>query len=35
LWMKYRVPMADAIIAATAMQLKAGCVSNDAHFGKM
>jgi predicted nucleic acid-binding protein len=35
LWKRYRVPMADAIIAATALQLKASCVSNDPHFAKM
>jgi len=32
---KYRVPMADAVIAATAMHLKAFCVTNDEHFLKM
>jgi len=35
LWKKYRVPMADAVIASTALQLKASCVSNDPHFVKM
>jgi predicted nucleic acid-binding protein len=35
LWKKYRVPMADAVIAATALQLKASCVTNDPHFAKM
>jgi predicted nucleic acid-binding protein len=35
LWKRYRVPMADAVIAATALQLKASCVSNDPHFTKM
>ncbi len=35
LWKKYRVPMADAVIAATALQLKASCVSNDPHLVKM
>jgi len=35
LWKKYRVPMADAVIAATALQLKASCVSNDPHFLKI
>jgi predicted nucleic acid-binding protein len=35
LWKKYRVPMADAVITATALQLKASCVSNDPHFTKM
>jgi predicted nucleic acid-binding protein len=35
LWKKYRLPMADAIIAATAMQLKAACVTNDPHFSRI
>ncbi len=35
LWKRYRVPMADALIAGTALQLKASCVSNDPHFVKM
>ncbi len=35
LWKKYHVPMADAIIAATAVKLNAICVSNDEHFTKM
>jgi len=35
LWKKYRVPMADAVVAATAQQLKASCVTNDPHFGKI
>ena len=35
LWKKYRVPMADAVIAATALQLKASCVTNDPHFAKI
>lgn len=35
LWNKYRVPMADAIIAATAMHLKATCVTNDPHLEEM
>lgn len=35
LWKKYRVPMADAVIAATAMQLRATCVTNDPHFAKI
>ena len=35
LWKKYRVPMADAVIAATALQLKATCVTNDPHFAKI
>ncbi len=35
IWKKYHVPMADAIIAATAMHLKAQCVTNDAHFLRM
>ena len=34
-WKKYNVPMADAIIAATAMHLKAYCVTNDEHFLRM
>ena len=29
------VPMADSIIAATALQLKALCITNDPHFLKM
>jgi predicted nucleic acid-binding protein len=35
LWKRYRVPMADDVIAATALQLKASCVSNDPHLAKM
>jgi predicted nucleic acid-binding protein len=35
IWSKYHVPMADAIIAATAMRLKAECVTNDEHFLRM
>lgn len=35
LWKKYRLPMADAVIAATALQLKATCVTNDPHFEKI
>jgi len=35
LWKKYRVPMADAVIAATAIQLMATCVTNDPHFAKI
>ena len=35
LWKKYRVPMADAVIAATAIQLRATCVTNDPHFAKI
>ena len=35
IWKKYHVPMADAIIAATAMHLNAQCVTNDEHFLKM
>jgi predicted nucleic acid-binding protein len=35
LWKKYRIPMADAVVAATALQLKATCVTNDPHFAKM
>jgi predicted nucleic acid-binding protein len=31
-WKKYKVPMADAIIAATAVRLKATCVTNDQHL---
>ena len=34
-WKKYHVPMADAVIAATAMHLKAACITNDEHFLKM
>ena len=34
-WKKYHVPMADAVIAATAMHLKAFCITNDEHFLKM
>ena len=34
-WKKYKVPMADAIIAATAMRMKAPCVTNDEHLLKM
>jgi predicted nucleic acid-binding protein len=34
-WKKYHVPMADAVIAATAMHLKACCMTNDEHFLKM
>ena len=33
-WKKYRVPM-DAVIAATAMHLRAFCITNDEHFLKM
>ena len=35
IWKKYHVPMADAIIAATAIHLKAQCVTNDEHLLKM
>jgi predicted nucleic acid-binding protein len=35
LWKKYRIPMADAVIAATALHLKAICVTNDPHFAKI
>jgi predicted nucleic acid-binding protein len=35
LWKKYHIPMADAVVAATALQLKATCVTNDPHFAKM
>jgi predicted nucleic acid-binding protein len=35
LWKKYRVPMADSVVAATALHLKATCVTNDPHFAKM
>ena len=35
LWKKYNVPMADAMIAATAFHLRADCVSNDEHFSRM
>ena len=34
-WKKYHVPMADAVIAATAMHLKAVCITNDEHFLNM
>jgi len=34
-WKKYHIPMADAIIAATAMRLKAQCVTNDEHISKI
>jgi predicted nucleic acid-binding protein len=34
-WKKYKVPMADAIIAATAMRMKALCVTNDEHLLNM
>jgi predicted nucleic acid-binding protein len=34
-WKKHHVPMADAVIAATAMRLRASCVTNDEHFLKM
>lgn len=34
-WKKYHVPMADAVIAATAMHLRAHCVTNDEHFLNM
>lgn len=29
---KYRISMADSIIAATALSLKAACISDDPHF---
>jgi predicted nucleic acid-binding protein len=29
---KYKLSMADSMIAATALHLKAGCVSDDPHF---
>jgi len=29
---RYKVPMADSIIAATALSLKATCLSDDSHF---
>jgi predicted nucleic acid-binding protein len=32
IWGKYKVPMADAIIAATAVRLKATCVASDEHL---
>ena len=35
LWKKYHVPMADAMIADAAINLKAICVSNDEHFTRM
>jgi predicted nucleic acid-binding protein len=34
-WKKYRIPMADAIVAATATLMKSVCVTNDAHILKM
>ena len=34
-WKKHHVPMADAVIAATAMHLRASCITNDEHFLKM
>ena len=34
-WKKHRVPTADAVIAATAMHLRAFCVTNDEHFLRM
>jgi predicted nucleic acid-binding protein len=34
-WKKYKVPMADAIIAATAIRIKATCVTNDDHLLNM
>jgi len=34
-WKKHRVPIADAVAAATAMRLRAFCVTNDEHFLKM
>jgi predicted nucleic acid-binding protein len=34
-WKKYKVPMADAIIAATAMRMNAPCVTNDEHLLNM
>jgi predicted nucleic acid-binding protein len=35
LWKKYHIPMADALIAATALRLKATCVTNDEHLVKI
>ena len=35
LWKRYRVPMADAVIAATALQMKATCVTNDPHLARI
>lgn len=35
IWCKYRVPMADAIIVATAEVLKAECVTNDPHLASI
>jgi predicted nucleic acid-binding protein len=35
LWKRHHVPMADAVVAATALRLKASCVTNDPHFVKM
>jgi len=34
-WKKHHVPMADAVIAATAIRLRAYCVTNDEHFLRM
>jgi len=34
-WKKCKVPMADATIAATAMRIKAPCVTNDEHLLNM
>ena len=34
-WKKYRVPMADTIIAATAIRVRATCVTNDDPLLKM
>ena len=30
--LKYKISMADSIIAATALSLKATCISDDPHF---
>jgi predicted nucleic acid-binding protein len=35
IWHKHRVPMADAMIAATAKTLNAECVTNDEHLTSM
>ena len=35
IWHKYRLPMADAIIAATCTILKAECTTNDPHFASI
>jgi len=32
IWHRYHLPMADAVIVATGMVIKADCVTNDPHF---